>query len=162
MHCQAGAVRSSDNMNCSTFPWKEQASLTCLHSGKMENDAHARALGSILVQHAIEENKQNGRAVARLCAALLECPSGAAFHVGVVTSVSQYFECREQLRAGHLRLWIAFLSFVSDLYANIGFTYEGGLVGSLCPVKSGRFRRTCGSDLRRFPVLATEAGARNA
>ncbi|KAH7693867.1 Protein F44A2.5 b, partial [Aphelenchoides avenae] len=125
---------------------KEVSTIEEFLAGKMENDAHARALGSILVQHAIEENKQNGRAVARLCAALLECPSGPAFHAGVVTSVAQYFDCREQLRAGHLRLWIAFLSFVSDLYANIGFTYEGELV----EVIFGVFQF-----LLRSPVLET-------
>lgn len=36
-----------------------------------------------------------------------------------------YFECRERLRADHFRIWIAFLNFVSDLYTNIGYVYEG-------------------------------------
>ncbi|VDM29505.1 unnamed protein product [Toxocara canis] len=39
-----------------------------------------------------------------------------------------YFECRDRLRIDHFRVWIAFLNFVSDLYANVGYIYEGELV----------------------------------
>lgn len=128
----------------------------------MENESHARALGAILVRHAIEENKQNGRAVARLCASLLECPSGPAFHDGIVTSVSQYYECREQLRVSHLRIWIAFLNFVSDLYANIGFTYEGSSSCTNFRLIMVPFRSPSGSDLRRLQVPATQADSGHA
>jgi hypothetical protein len=109
---------------------KEKSMIDEFLSSNMENEGLARSLGQYLVQYAIEENKANGRTVARLCAALLECPSGVAFHQGLVTSILQYYDCREQLRNNqeHLRIWIGFLSFVSDLYAHVGFTYEGEMV----------------------------------
>uniref|UniRef100_A0AC34FBP2 MIF4G domain-containing protein n=1 Tax=Panagrolaimus sp. ES5 TaxID=591445 RepID=A0AC34FBP2_9BILA len=109
---------------------KEKSMIDEFISTNMENESLARSLGQYLVQYAIEENKANGRTVARLCAALLECPSGVAFHQGLVTSILQYYDCREQLRNAqeHLKTWIGFLSFVSDLYAHVGFTYEGEMV----------------------------------
>jgi DNA mismatch repair ATPase MutL len=109
---------------------KEKGMIDEFISTNMENEALARSLGQYLVQYAIEENKANGRTVARLCASLLECPSGVAFHQGLVTSILQYYDCREQLRNAqeHLKIWIGFLSFVSDLYAHVGFTYEGEMV----------------------------------
>jgi hypothetical protein len=92
---------------------------------QFENESLARSLGSYLVQYAIEEHKAHGRQVAKICASLLECPAGSAFHSGLVTGVMQYFECRDQLRFDHVKVWTNFLSFVSDLYSNIGSTYEG-------------------------------------
>ncbi|VDP22402.1 unnamed protein product [Heligmosomoides polygyrus] len=74
----------------------------------------AESVGSALCQHAIEGG--GGRVVAKLCGALRDSPS--AF--GLLSSVSQYFECRDRLRADHFRMWISFLAFVADLYANIG------------------------------------------
>ncbi|TKR86466.1 hypothetical protein L596_011056 [Steinernema carpocapsae] len=70
----------------------------------------------------------NGKNVARLSAQVMDSPSGAAFHNGLVTSITQYFDCRSQLRVDHFRVWISFLNFVSDLYGNLGFTYQGELV----------------------------------
>ena len=109
---------------------KEKGLVEDFLASKMENETHARSLGQYLVQYAIEENKSSGRVVARLCSALLECPSGVAFHQGLVTSILQYYDCREQLRntPEHLKIWVGFLSFVSDLYAHVGFTYEGEMV----------------------------------
>jgi len=40
----------------------------------------------------------------------------------------QYFECRDQLRVEHFSVWLAFLAFISDLFASFGFIYEGELV----------------------------------
>ncbi|VDO27579.1 unnamed protein product [Haemonchus placei] len=85
----------------------------CL-SGGFADDTLAESIGSALCQHAIEGG--GGRAVAKLCGALRDSPS--AF--GLLSSVSQYFECRDRLRADHFRMWISFLAFVADLYANIG------------------------------------------
>ncbi|KHJ88932.1 hypothetical protein OESDEN_11263 [Oesophagostomum dentatum] len=45
-----------------------------------------------------------------------------------MSSISQYFDCRDRLRADHFRMWISFLSFVADLYANIGGGKDGELV----------------------------------
>lgn len=45
-----------------------------------------------------------------------------------MSSISQYFECRDRLRADHFRMWISFLSFVADLYANIGGGKDGLLI----------------------------------
>lgn len=83
------------------------------------------AAGSTLVQYAIEEARSSCKAVAKVCATLLDAPAGQQFHRGLATAAWQYFECRSQLRADHFKFWIAFLNFISDLYANIGFTYEG-------------------------------------
>jgi len=107
---------------------KEKQLIDEFLTGNMENENSAKSLGQYLVQYAIEENKTNGRAVARLCASLLECPSGVAFHQGLLTSILQYYDCRDQLRVDHLRVWVGFLSFISDLYAHVGFTYEGEMV----------------------------------
>ncbi|VDN05651.1 unnamed protein product [Thelazia callipaeda] len=51
----------------------------------------------------------------------------AIFH-GIVVALMHYFECRDRLRIDHFRVWITFLNFVSDLYANFGYIYEGELV----------------------------------
>ncbi|KAE9549631.1 hypothetical protein FO519_007153 [Halicephalobus sp. NKZ332] len=107
---------------------KEKQLIEEFLAGNMENENLSRSLGQYLVQYAIEENKTNGRTIARLCASLLECPSGISFHQGLVTSILQYYECRDQLRTDHLRVWVGFLSFISDLYAHVGFTYEGEMV----------------------------------
>uniref|UniRef100_A0A7E4VDC5 MIF4G domain-containing protein n=1 Tax=Panagrellus redivivus TaxID=6233 RepID=A0A7E4VDC5_PANRE len=107
---------------------KDRVSIDDFIASNLENETIARSLGSYLVQYAIEEDKAMGRTVARLCASLLECPSGVAFHQGLVTSILQYYDCRDQLRVDHLRVWVGFLSFVSDLYSHVGFTYEGEMV----------------------------------
>uniref|UniRef100_A0AC34QHK9 MIF4G domain-containing protein n=1 Tax=Panagrolaimus sp. JU765 TaxID=591449 RepID=A0AC34QHK9_9BILA len=107
---------------------KEKQLIDNFLASNMENEQFARSLGQYLVQYAIEENKTHGRTVARLCASLLECPSGIAFHQGLVTAILQYYDCRDQLRTDHLRVWVGFLNFISDLYAHVGFTYEGEMV----------------------------------
>lgn len=95
----------------------------------MKSDQLAEALGLLLTKHAIEEKpKQSQRTVARLSAALMDCPSGAAFQRGLLAALHQYFECREQLRQTHMKVWTAFMGFLSDVYAHVGFSYEGGLV----------------------------------
>lgn len=82
-------------------------------------------LAQRLVYYAIEENKQNSRAVARLCAQLIECPAGSGLQNGFLISIKHYFDCREELRKERLRVWINFLNFVSELYLHIGYYYEG-------------------------------------
>lgn len=89
-------------------------------------DSLAESVGSALCQHAIEGG--GGRVVAKLCGALRDSPSAFALYRGLLSSVSQYFECRDRLRADHFRMWISFLAFVADLYANIGGGKDGELV----------------------------------
>ncbi|EYC31655.1 hypothetical protein Y032_0003g1169 [Ancylostoma ceylanicum] len=89
-------------------------------------DDLAESVGSTLCQHAIEGG--GGRVVAKLCGSLRDAPSAYALYKGLMSSVSQYFECRDRLRADHFRMWISFLSFVADLYANIGGGKDGELV----------------------------------
>jgi len=93
--------------------------------GNFENIELASSVAAALVQHAIEEVRSAGKTVAKLCALLIDTSCGNEFHNGLVTAAWQYFECRDQLRIDHFRYWIAFLGFISDLYASIGFTYEG-------------------------------------
>ncbi|KAK6059184.1 hypothetical protein COOONC_03187 [Cooperia oncophora] len=90
------------------------------------DDNLAESIGSALCQHAIEGG--GGRAVAKLCGALRDSSSAFALYRGLLLSVSQYFECRDRLRADHFRMWISFLAFVADLYANIGGGKDGELV----------------------------------
>lgn len=85
----------------------------------------ARDVGQSLVHFAIEEKRQSGRLVARICAALLKCPTAEAFHAGFISSIHQYYESRSQLRRNRFKAWINFLNFISDLYASVGFNYEG-------------------------------------
>jgi len=94
----------------------------------LENEELAAAVARLLAQHAIEENRSAAKNTARLAAQLLECPSGSAFHHGLLTALIQYFECRDQLRVEHFSVWLAFLAFISDLFASFGFIYEGELV----------------------------------
>ncbi|KAK0411201.1 hypothetical protein QR680_005539 [Steinernema hermaphroditum] len=107
---------------------KEAANIDLFLAGNLENTDLARSIAQALVQFAIEESRMNGKNVARLSAQVMDSPAGKVFHMGLVTSVTQYFDCRSQLRVDHFRVWIAFLNFVSDLYANLGFTYQGELV----------------------------------
>uniref|UniRef100_A0A915D5S8 MIF4G domain-containing protein n=1 Tax=Ditylenchus dipsaci TaxID=166011 RepID=A0A915D5S8_9BILA len=58
--------------------------------GGMSDESLARRLAQCLVHYAIEENRQSGRKVARLCASILDCPSGPAFHNGFISSIMQY------------------------------------------------------------------------
>ncbi|KAJ1372006.1 hypothetical protein KIN20_034059 [Parelaphostrongylus tenuis] len=86
----------------------------------------AETIGSALCQHAIEGGA--GRPVAKMCGVLRDSPSAFALYRGLLSSVSQYFDCRDRLRADHFRMWISFLSFVADLYANVGGGKDGELV----------------------------------
>lgn len=89
-------------------------------------DDLAESVGSALCQHAIEGG--GGRSVAKICGVLRDCPSSFSLYRGLLSSVSQYFECRDRLRADHFRMWISFLAFVADLYANVGGGKDGELV----------------------------------
>uniref|UniRef100_A0A0K0D5J7 MIF4G domain-containing protein n=1 Tax=Angiostrongylus cantonensis TaxID=6313 RepID=A0A0K0D5J7_ANGCA len=89
-------------------------------------DDLAETIGSALCQHAIEGG--GGRPVAKICGVLRDSPSAFALYRGLLSSVSQYFECRDRLRADHFRMWISFLAFVADLYANVGGGKDGELV----------------------------------
>ncbi len=57
--------------------------------------------------------------------------AATAFHTALVGELWQYYECRESLRAQHFSYWLAYVTFLSDMYATIGFTYEGELVNVL-------------------------------
>lgn len=95
-------------------------------AGGFAGDDLAENIGSTLCQHAIEGG--GGRPVAKLCGALRDSPSASALNRGLLLSISQYFECRDRLRADHFRMWISFLAFLADLYANIGGGKDGELV----------------------------------
>uniref|UniRef100_A0A914S1T8 MIF4G domain-containing protein n=1 Tax=Parascaris equorum TaxID=6256 RepID=A0A914S1T8_PAREQ len=77
----------------------------CQFSGDFDGEESGAAVGQMLVQYSIEENRQ--AAVENNC------------FQGTVTALVHYFECRDRLRIDHFRVWIAFLNFVSDLYANL-------------------------------------------
>ncbi|KAI6199770.1 hypothetical protein M3Y96_00662000 [Aphelenchoides besseyi] len=84
----------------------------------MENVKTAENLAHCLCHYAIEEKRREQRQVARLCSLLMDSPSGVAFQRGVVSSINQYFDCRGQLRSSHIKVWIDFLSFTSDIYTH--------------------------------------------
>lgn len=100
--------------------------LSFIKSG-FESPDLAPPVAQSLVQSAIEEGK-GSKGVAKLCSLLMEASTGEAFHQGLITASWEYYECREKLRSEHFKFWLAFVNFVSDLYAAIGFTYEGELV----------------------------------
>ncbi|CAD5231915.1 unnamed protein product [Bursaphelenchus xylophilus] len=114
---------------------KDQKIVEDFINSNLELPEITESLALCLTRQAIEEsNKQVQRAIARLIALILSCPTGSSFHKGLLASLNQYYECRGQLRETHLKVWINFLSFLSDVYANIGFEYEGGLVDLLFKV----------------------------
>lgn len=39
---------------------------------------------------------------------------------GLAASMNQYWDCRDKLRVDHFRMWVAYLNFVPDVYANLG------------------------------------------
>ncbi|CAI4223236.1 unnamed protein product [Auanema sp. JU1783] len=86
--------------------------------GCFQSDELAEIVGSSLCQHAIEGG--GGRGVAKICGSLKDSASIKGLSRGLLTSISQYLDCRDKLRTDHFRMWISFLTFVSDLYANIG------------------------------------------
>lgn len=63
--------------------------------------------------------------MARICSILLNCPSSKEFQKGLINLIINYYERRDQLRSDNFKIWINFLNFISDLYASLGFTYEG-------------------------------------
>uniref|UniRef100_A0A0N4ZRV2 MIF4G domain-containing protein n=1 Tax=Parastrongyloides trichosuri TaxID=131310 RepID=A0A0N4ZRV2_PARTI len=88
----------------------------------------ASELGLFLVKFAVEENRVEAKNTAKITANLIDCPSGESFHMSLLNSLKQYFECRDQLRENHFKIWTTFINFMSETFANIGFTYEGDLV----------------------------------
>ncbi|KHN89054.1 hypothetical protein Tcan_02819 [Toxocara canis] len=107
---------------------KENSLIEQFITSEFDGEESGAAVGQMLVQYSIEENRQAGKAVARIAAQLLDSGAAQCFHQGTVTALVHYFECRDRLRIDHFRVWIAFLNFVSDLYANVGYIYEGELV----------------------------------
>ena len=53
------------------------------------------------------------------------------FHATLIGELWQCYENRVSMRTDHFTNWLAFVTFVSDVYATIGFTYEGELVNVL-------------------------------
>ncbi|CAJ0579378.1 unnamed protein product, partial [Mesorhabditis spiculigera] len=80
------------------------------------------------------------------CGLLVDSPCFPGLSRGLYASVAQYFDCRERLRQEHFRMWISFLNFVSDIYANIGNAQSGELVNVVFQVFDY---------LLRAPVLET-------
>ncbi|KJH51540.1 hypothetical protein DICVIV_02277 [Dictyocaulus viviparus] len=100
-------------------------SVASLVIGSFAAEDLAETIGSALCQHAIEGG--GGRPVAKVCGVLRDCPSVFPLYKGLLSSISQYFECRDRLRADHFRMWISFLAFVADLYANVGGGKDGAV-----------------------------------
>ncbi|CEF63550.1 MIF4G-like, type 3 domain and Amino acid transporter, transmembrane family and MIF4-like, type 1/2/3 domain and Armadillo-type fold domain-containing protein [Strongyloides ratti] len=97
-------------------------------SSNMTNSKISSELGLFLVKFAVEENRVEAKNTAKICAHLLDCPTGDPFHKNLINSLKQYFECRDQLRENHFKIWTTFINFINETFANIGFTYEGDLV----------------------------------
>lgn len=57
----------------------------------------------------------------------LQGPNGESFHGGLLTASQQYFDCRADLRAEHLKFWLNFISLLPDLFSAIGFAFDGML-----------------------------------
>ncbi|VDK84314.1 unnamed protein product [Litomosoides sigmodontis] len=107
---------------------KENSLIEQFITSNFEDDQIGGAVGQILVHFSIEENRQAGKAVARIAAQLLNFDTASVFYQGITVALMHYFECRDRLRIDHFRVWITFLNFVSDLYASVGYIYEGELV----------------------------------
>uniref|UniRef100_A0A2K6VKM1 MIF4G domain-containing protein n=3 Tax=Onchocerca TaxID=6281 RepID=A0A2K6VKM1_ONCVO len=107
---------------------KENSLIERFITSNFEDDEIGGAVGQMLVHFSIEENRQAGKVVARIAAQLLNFDTANVFHQGIAVALMHYFECRDRLRIDHFRVWITFLNFVSDLYANVGYIYEGELV----------------------------------
>uniref|UniRef100_A0A0N5AJD8 MIF4G domain-containing protein n=1 Tax=Syphacia muris TaxID=451379 RepID=A0A0N5AJD8_9BILA len=107
---------------------KENIVIEQFISGNFEDEKAADALAQVFVHHCLEENKQAGKNISRIAGQIVNLCSTPTFYRGMVASLLQYFECRDQLRLEHSRVWITFLNFVSDLYASVGYVYEGELV----------------------------------
>uniref|UniRef100_A0A1I8EXQ0 MIF4G domain-containing protein n=1 Tax=Wuchereria bancrofti TaxID=6293 RepID=A0A1I8EXQ0_WUCBA len=107
---------------------KENSLVEQFITSNFEDDEIGGAVGQMLVHFSIEENRQAGKAVARIAAQLLNFDTANVFHQGITVALMHYFECRDRLRIDHFRVWITFLNFVSDLYASVGYIYEGELV----------------------------------
>uniref|UniRef100_A0AC35TGH2 MIF4G domain-containing protein n=1 Tax=Rhabditophanes sp. KR3021 TaxID=114890 RepID=A0AC35TGH2_9BILA len=97
-------------------------------SSNMTDCKVASELGQFLVKFAVEENRVEAKNAARVAAILIDCPAGEPFHQSFLTGLKQYFECRDQLRESHFKIWTTFIHFITDTFAHIGFTYEGDLV----------------------------------
>lgn len=110
---------------------KEQRLINDFIAGGLIDEKLAHSLAKTLVQYVVEEKKQNARTVARICSILLNCPSSKEFQKGLINLIINYYERRDQLRSDNFKIWINFLNFISDLYASLGFTYEGGLLNIL-------------------------------
>ncbi|KAK6109111.1 hypothetical protein QQG55_34710 [Brugia pahangi] len=107
---------------------KENTLVEQFITSNFEDGEIGGAVGQMLVHFSIEENRQAGKAVARIAAQLLNFDTANVFHQGITVALMHYFECRDRLRIDHFRVWITFLNFVSDLYASVGYIYEGELV----------------------------------
>ncbi|VDD87694.1 unnamed protein product [Enterobius vermicularis] len=107
---------------------KENIVIEQFITGNFEDDKAADALAQVFVHYCLEENKQAGKNISRIAGQIVNLCGTPAFYQGMISSLLQYFECRDQLRLEHSRVWITFLNFVSDLYASVGYVYEGELV----------------------------------
>ncbi|CAG9540208.1 unnamed protein product [Cercopithifilaria johnstoni] len=107
---------------------KENSLIEQFITSNFEDDEVGGAVGQMLVHFSIEENRQAGKIVARIAAQLLNFDTASVFYQGIAVALMHYFECRDRLRIDHFRVWITFLNFVSDLYASVGYIYEGELV----------------------------------
>ncbi|CAI5452251.1 unnamed protein product [Caenorhabditis angaria] len=85
----------------------------------------AECIGSALCRHAIEGG--GGSGVAKLCANFKNSPSIHSFVKGLTIALAQYLEVRQKIRDDHFRMWISFIQFLTELYANLGSDSKGEL-----------------------------------
>jgi len=99
----------------------------------MSNNALADRLGQLLAKYGIEEGRQlnNNKQLLKICTNLMDCPSANSFHCGLITAITHYFECRDQLRLLHFTVWINYLYFISEMCLAVKQSYKDGLMTML-------------------------------
>ncbi|CAB3398831.1 unnamed protein product [Caenorhabditis bovis] len=93
--------------------------------GAFCDDELAETIGAALCRHAIEGG--GGSGVAIICANFRNSPSISALVKGLTIALSQYLECRHKIREDHFRMWISFIQFLTELYANMSSESKGDL-----------------------------------
>jgi len=108
----------------------DKAALAAHIKGRSNDTTIAESAARTLVQFIVETGSTSGtKQISRNVAQLFDMgTAGGAFHKALVASLWQYYECRDTLRQQHFRYWLSFINFISDIYAAVGFTYEGELV----------------------------------
>ncbi|CAJ0962091.1 unnamed protein product, partial [Mesorhabditis belari] len=101
------------------------AELEQLIASEYRDEMAAECVGNSIAQHSIEGGTRCCKQSTKICGLLADTLCFPGLIKGLHSSIAQYFDCRERLRQEHFRMWIAFLNFVSDIYANVGCTPNG-------------------------------------